>query len=108
MRKINAINVVSMIIDIFILLCSYLVATYIRFDLMYGTETALNIVPNIAHFIYGNIGQNSFEYSKETKKLSNERYMQIRGSSTINAMFDSPLTCLLTSVLEETILHKRG
>ena len=44
MRKINAINVVSMIIDIFILLCSYLVATYIRFDLMYGTETALNIV----------------------------------------------------------------
>lgn len=44
MKRINAINLLSMFIDMFILISSYLISTYIRFDLMYGAETALNIV----------------------------------------------------------------
>lgn len=49
-RNQKLLNAVNMILDAILIFCSYLLATYIRFDVMYGAAPALQLAWNAAFF----------------------------------------------------------
>lgn len=49
-RNQSVLNAVNMILDAMLVFASYLLATYIRFDVMYGAEPALQLAWNVVYF----------------------------------------------------------
>lgn len=99
-RNQTILNIINMLLDAALVFCAYLVATYIRFDMMYGAAPALQLAWNRKYFEIAAVYAAVLVVVFYAARLYGSYRFQSQGRElavifTVNAMGVSVLTALL-------------